>query len=207
MIPTIKTWQTPASDYPEISVGKAQLKSIRYNGAYKCFKQRDIQIYRASKLQIKVLIIDDKICMVDDPPHWWAIEEHATFYQGHVLVAGLGLGLIVHTLTANTEVKHITVIEKEQDVIDLISPFIPHDKLTIKLGDFWDWDGDPQTIDGVFYDLFVGNGVELQFEAINVYVQLAQRFKRPIRIHGFDNKFLDKIGICMDQNDKILHRK
>ena len=42
------------------------------------------------------------------------MEEHATFYQGRVLVAGLGLGLIVHTLHANPAVQQIVVIEREK---------------------------------------------------------------------------------------------
>ena len=44
--------------------------------------------------------------------------------NGDVLIFGLGLGLIVFPLLDNPEVKSIRVIEKEKEVIDLISPYI-----------------------------------------------------------------------------------
>ncbi len=49
--------------------------------------------------------------------------------RGNVLIAGLGLGMILMPLLKNKDVKKITVIEKEQELIDLISPKIKkHDK-------------------------------------------------------------------------------
>ncbi len=49
--------------------------------------------------------------------------------RGNVLIAGLGIGMILIPLLKNKDVKKITVIEKEQELIDLISPKIKkHDK-------------------------------------------------------------------------------
>ena len=114
-------------------------------------------------LPVKSLQVGRKTWMVDDPPHWWAMEEHATIYRGHVVVAGLGLGLIVHALVACPGVERITVVETEPDVITLVQPHLPlSGKVEIVAGDFWDWEGRP---DGVFYDLFVGDGSTLAAEA------------------------------------------
>ena len=48
-------------------------------------------------------------------PIWLAAE-------GSVLVTGLGLGCVVRGLLAKPEVQHITVVERDQDVIDMVWP-------------------------------------------------------------------------------------
>lgn len=82
------------------------------------------------------------------------------------------------------------VVERERDVIDLVLPHLPHKKLQVVHADFWDF---REQADGVFYDLFVGNGRQLALEALRVFVRLAERYPRPIRIHGFNNDFFGRI--------------
>ena len=197
---TLSTWKTPATAYPEAKLGKAEIKTLRYRGIHRAYGFQGHQFYRARNLPIRSLAIEDETWMVDDPPHWWAMEDHARFYREHVLVAGLGLGLIVHTLHQNSKVTRITVVEKERDVIDLLFPHLPHEKLVVEHGDFWDWD---EPADGVFFDLLVGDGHARRFEALRAYVHLVQKFPRPIRIHGFDNEYFDSLGrnIC---NEELL---
>lgn len=36
--------------------------------------------------------------MVDDPPHFWSMQDYTRKSIGNVLVAGLGLGLVTHEL-------------------------------------------------------------------------------------------------------------
>jgi len=43
--------------------------------------------------------------------------------KGKILINGLGLGCVVKVLLDNPEVTNITVIEKSQDVINLVSPY------------------------------------------------------------------------------------
>ena len=109
-----------------------------------------------SPLPIKRLRINRKMSMVDDPPRWWATEEHATCCYGHVVVAGLGLGLIVHALAACPDVERTTVVEADPNVTTLVQLYLPRSaKIEVVAGDFWTRDGQP---DGVFYHLFVGDG-------------------------------------------------
>ncbi len=130
------------------------------------------------------------------------MEEHAQFYRGHVLVAGLGLGLIVHALATNRSVTRITVVEREQDVIDLVAPLVP--PVEIVHGDFWEWDG--PTPDGVFFDLFVGNGRELVPDALRAYVQMFQWFSgATIRIHGFNNAWFSRLPLA-GRRGRCTHR-
>lgn len=190
----LERWRTPASEYPRSTNGSARVRTRFYPpGAYDCYMQRGYLYFLAERrLYITCLEIGGKTWMVDDPPHWWAMEHHARHYRGHVLCAGLGLGLIVHALTANPEVERITVVERERDVIELIGPQVPHDKLTIIEGDFHQMtcaDFGDVDVDGVFYDLFVGNAFDLLGEAGQVMASLMVMWSLdpefPIRIHGF----------------------
>ncbi|MCV5648158.1 hypothetical protein OFN55_36090, partial [Escherichia coli] len=40
---------------------------------------------------------------------------------GRVLINGLGLGMVLHAILQKDDVTHVTVIEKEQDVINLVA--------------------------------------------------------------------------------------
>lgn len=52
--------------------------------------------------------------------------------HGNILINGLGLGVVLTHLLNQEKVKHITVIEKSNDVINLVaSHFLPNDKLEI----------------------------------------------------------------------------
>lgn len=71
--------------------------------------------------------------------------EHRTNYEvcvearGRVLIAGLGLGMILTKILAKKEVEHVTIIEKYQDVIDLVGPHFKHKKLQIICADIYEW--------------------------------------------------------------------
>jgi hypothetical protein len=183
----LKDWKTPATAYPSKTIGSASIERIRYWGIRECYNVRGHDFYRSQGIWVRSLEIGDKTWMVDDPPHWWAIEDRSQSFEGHVLVAGLGLGLIVHALSANPAVKKITVVEISKDVIDLISPLCP--KCEVVHSDFWDW-GDE--IDGVFFDLFVGDGRELIGKALRTYLLLLEKFGDiKISMAGFPDSMFD----------------
>lgn len=45
--------------------------------------------------------------------------------KGHCLVTGLGLGMVANAMALKESVESVTVVEIEQDVIDLVMPFMP----------------------------------------------------------------------------------
>ncbi len=49
----------------------------------------------------------------------WEIVRRA---RGHVLINGLGLGMVVHQILKKPEVESLTVVEASEDVISLVSP-------------------------------------------------------------------------------------
>ncbi len=59
--------------------------------------------------------------------------------KGKVLTAGLGLGYFIEAMEDNDDVKSVTVIEKSQEIIDLVWPHIRHDKAKLIRGDIWEY--------------------------------------------------------------------
>lgn len=86
--------------------------------------------------------------------------EHNTNYEvkrracGDVLIAGLGIGMVLHPILSNPNVRRVTVIEKSADVIALVAPHVqPKElaakKLTVVHADIFDW----KPIKGTRYDV------------------------------------------------------
>lgn len=60
--------------------------------------------------------------------------------HGKVLIGGLGIGLILLAVQDKEDVEHIIVIEKNQEVIDLVADQLPlNDKVEIVNGDVFDY--------------------------------------------------------------------
>lgn len=129
----INKWKTPATDYPEKQVNSAKIVHGFYNyGYFHNYGVRGYKFFEVTK-QIPITSLEIKnnetkawtTWMVDDPPHFWSMQDYAKNSIGRVLVAGLGLGLVTHELLNNVDVDSITIIEMNKDVIDLISPLLP----------------------------------------------------------------------------------
>ena len=58
--------------------------------------------------------------------------------QGDVLIAGLGLGMVLHAIAAKREVKSITVIEANPNIIRLVAPTVPKKAKVIE-ADIFAW--------------------------------------------------------------------
>lgn len=58
--------------------------------------------------------------------------------SGHVLIAGLGLGMILHPIAAKDRVLSVTVVEKSPDVVKLVGPYVPK-KVTVVNADIFEW--------------------------------------------------------------------
>ena len=72
----------------------------------------------------------------------------ASRMSGHVLLAGLGIGMIHIPLLASSDVTSVTVVEKEQDVIDLVWDDCAKDSgFTLVCDDIHTWD--PDASDGL----------------------------------------------------------
>ena len=99
--------------------------------------------------------------------------------QGDMLIAGLGLGMILHPILANPKVTSVTVIEKYQDVIDLILPTIESPKLTVICADIMDWKPAKGTrFDCIYFDIWADICTD-NLKQINTLHQRFKGFKKP----------------------------
>lgn len=89
------------------------------------------------------LMNNQALVMSDTPDE---IHDHLRFIhraRGHVLIAGLGLGMVLQAVAQKPEVKSVTVVELSPDVIQLIEPHYRAkswaDKFQIVNDDIYTW--------------------------------------------------------------------
>lgn len=122
----VSDWETPATKYPLNKVGRAKITRPKgRKGVYRMEGVKGYEYFEVKKaIPITTLRIGRETVMVDDPLQWIGMQEIAKHCKGNVITAGLGLGLIVHALADNPDVKSITVVEREEDVIELVKPLV-----------------------------------------------------------------------------------
>lgn len=94
--------------------------------------------------------------VMEDTP--FELRTHLGFVMhafGNVLVTGLGLGCVVRGLLANPNVQHVTCIENSPDVLKLVGPHMPSERLTIVEDDAFRWVAKNSTrFDCAWHDLW-----------------------------------------------------
>lgn len=94
------------------------------------------------------LYVDGNLMMSDTDMENETNYEIMNKANGDVLIAGLGIGLILLPLFESKDVRSLTVIEKFQDVIDLVHPAYKNKKLKVICADIFEW----RPSKGVVYD-------------------------------------------------------
>ena len=106
---------------------------------------------------VKLFRKKDGIWMSDTPMERNSNNGFIQDANGDVLIFGLGLGLIVFPLLQNESVKSIKVVELNQEIIDLVSPYIKakdtHNKFSVVQGDAYEH----HKIDNQKYDCVYGD--------------------------------------------------
>lgn len=96
---------------------------------------------------MKIVKIDKNFWLKDNNIFWMSnkssemieIEHVNTLIRGNVLVAGLGLGLCVDRFIENPNVKHITVVERDESVIELVTYSHPRIPVEIIHNDIYEY--------------------------------------------------------------------
>lgn len=95
--------------------------------------------------------------------------------RGRVLIAGLGIGMILHPILSKTEVARVTVIEKYQDVIDLVAPTIQSPKLSIACADAFEFVPEAGThYDTIYFDIWP----DISVDNLDEMTRLHRRFRK-----------------------------
>jgi hypothetical protein len=94
--------------------------------------------------------------------------------KGRVLIAGLGLGLIISNIIDKPEVTEVVVIEKYQDVIDLVLPKFTHPKLKVICADIDEWKPEKgEKFDTIYFDIWA----TISTDNLSHITKLHNRFK------------------------------
>ncbi|MBN8955005.1 MAG: hypothetical protein J0H17_00095, partial [Rhizobiales bacterium] len=59
--------------------------------------------------------------------------------KGHVLINGLGIGMVLAAVLRRPEVQRVTVVEIDPDVVALVSPHYPDARVTVIQSDAFDY--------------------------------------------------------------------
>jgi hypothetical protein len=162
---TVSDWESPATPYSAMKAGRAEIRKYKSGrGYYFAEGVRGHMFFRHKKPAVMTTLhIDGRVWMTDDPQYVWCLESFAERSTGNVLVAGLGLGMVVHFLTQNPLVSRITVVDCEPDVVHLVQPLLPKDpRIQIVTADFYHFlfNLDQEKRDTVIWDLGLWSGNE-----------------------------------------------
>ncbi len=130
---------------PEGQLGVARVKHFTVSEDAAAFTAIRAMQHRGAYVpvgQYAQLLVGHELMMSDTSMERRSNREFVYRAHGQVLVAGLGLGLILFAIADKPTVEHITVIEKYQDVIDLVGPAVKAklgDKVTIICADIFEW--------------------------------------------------------------------
>lgn len=86
-----------------------------------------------------VMEVSGEIVMSDTWLERWTNLDIVNHAHGHVLIAGLGIGLVLTRILPDPKVSTVTVIEKSPDAIALIGPHYQDSKFTIVCADIHTW--------------------------------------------------------------------
>lgn len=134
------------------------------------------------------LEIENELMMSDTRMEKDSNREFCYEAKGRVLIAGLGIGLVLHNLTQSIcegKVTEIIVVEKSQDLIDLVSPYFQNniDKLKIIQGDIFEWSPTKgEKFNTIYFDIWP----KISVDNLEEMKKLHRRFKR----------FLDRAHPC-----------
>lgn len=119
--------------------------------------------------------------------------------KGEVLIAGLGLGLVLHPILRKPEVTRVDVLEKYRDVIDLVEPKVRQweggYKLNVIEADVLEWQPPKgQKWDTIYFDIWPN----ITTDNLAEMKVLHRRFGRRKPLDGWMGSW---------QHDALKHRK
>ncbi len=112
---------------------------------------------------------------------------------GKVLIGGLGIGYIVEQLNAKPEVSSITVVEIASEVIEMVWPYIKHDKCEIIQGDIFNHIA--KGYDFMCFDIHIDLSKDSNDNIVKPLRKLAEQFLPPNRIFQWRERNME----CLNQ--------
>lgn len=139
-------------------------------------------------ITIRQLLHKNKLWMSDSPSETSAMRDLVKMaIPGHVLVAGLGMGLVATMLTEEKGVDQVTVVEIAPEVVKMISPYLP-DRVKVTTADFREWlkTADTSIYSSVILDIWGDISTDDLSDMVNLWDQTGLRCGG---IWGFETLF------------------
>ncbi|MCJ7632849.1 hypothetical protein MUP77_10725 [Candidatus Bathyarchaeota archaeon] len=157
MVPILKEQEGETFALQHFTVTKADVEDVQLidrihgRGEYDGFKPGQyVRLVNKSKSQCS-----DKDILMSDT--WMEKQSNLDLYhnaKGAVLIGGLGLGMVLLAIQDKPEVSSILVVEKEQEIINLVKPQLPlNSKVTIIHGDIFTYTP-TQRFDTIYFDIW-----------------------------------------------------
>ena len=139
-IATISNFEFKNTDDPLFN-----LRAIRDGGSM--FYLRDGKYVR--------LHINSQLVMSDTGLEKQSNSQFVKFANGKILIAGLGIGLIIKNILQKENITEIVIIEKYQDVIDLVSPKFNDARIKYICADIFTWKPNKdEKYDTIYFDIW-----------------------------------------------------
>lgn len=136
------------------------------------------------------MMVGHKVMMSD------TLMERTTNYElmrqarGHVLIAGLGIGLVLPDILRNEAVESVLVVESSRAVIDLVAPHYKHYKLTVLHADIFTWRPVSDKFDVIYFDIWPDRNTDNLAEM----TKLHRAFRKYLAPDGWmDSWFRDEL--------------
>lgn len=124
------------------------------------------------------LIVNGSLMMSDTPDEARTNSMFMSMAQGDVLIGGLGLGAVTHTVAARDNVNSITIVELNRGVIDLVAGTLP-DKCQVIQSDVFEYKPPKGAkFDTIYFDIWPDICTD-NLDGINKLHQRAKYWKRP----------------------------
>lgn len=132
--------------------------------------------------QYAQLIVNGTLMMSDTPTEQRENFKLIQMAYGDVLIAGLGLGMVLVPLLANSNVTSVTVVEIDPDVIKLVVPHFLGPKLKIIQADFTTWKAPNKARwHTIYFDIWPN----INADDLPMISKLRQRYRRRLHPQGW----------------------
>lgn len=139
-------------------------------------RYRETYALRAGKYLRLYSLKENQIVMSNTPMEMETNVNFVTVAHGNVFVAGLGIGLVLLAIQNKPEVTEITILEKEQEVIDLIAKHLPlNSKVKLVKGDAFTYKTD-EKFDVLYFDIWNSISAE-NYEEMKALTKLYRKNK------------------------------
>ncbi len=113
-----------------------------------------------------LLYHNDSYIMQDTTREYREHEQFLKEAHGNVIVGGLGLGMVNQSLMENPNVTSVTIIEKYQEVIDLVWQHCPkNEKIRLVHADIYEWEPDSKW-DIAWFDSWCGENEHTEYQKL-----------------------------------------